>query len=159
QQVAVARGGTRGDAVFTTHDARVLVSQSAQVDILNAISPPLVLATNPANGTTVALPLAAVTVTFDQDMYVGAATHPGSVTNPANYALTGADGQSVAVTGIDYNAASHTAILHVQGLVPEGYTLTVERAIKGASGYPLTGTYRVSWSAVSDFTAYADIQF
>src|SRR5262249_54861761 len=68
RRVAGATGGSRGDNVLATSDGRLLVSQTAQVDVLNPLTPPAVAATNPAHQTVVALPLSLVTVTFDQDM-------------------------------------------------------------------------------------------
>jgi hypothetical protein len=40
QQVAVASGGSRGNVVLATHDGRLLISQSSQVDVLNPITNP-----------------------------------------------------------------------------------------------------------------------
>ena len=47
QQVAVAQGGTRGFAVLATTDGRVLISQSHEVDVLEPVVPPAVIAVNP----------------------------------------------------------------------------------------------------------------
>ena len=73
RRVAVADGGTRGDVVITTSDGRVLISQSNQVDVLNPATAPLVVATNPPAGARSPLPLPFIAVTFDQDMFAGAA--------------------------------------------------------------------------------------
>src|SRR5690349_18835954 len=55
QQVALASGSSRGNVVLTTGDGRVLISQSSQVDVLNPITNPVVLATNPPDQSIVAL--------------------------------------------------------------------------------------------------------
>src|SRR5262249_40045909 len=87
QQVALATGGTRGGAVATTSDGRVLLSQTSQVDVLNPIVAPSVISTSPPPQSVTALPLTTLTVTFDQDMLVGDETDAASVINPANYTL------------------------------------------------------------------------
>src|SRR5207249_5124578 len=107
QQVAVATGGSRGYVALATSDGRLLVSQSAQVDVLNPITNPAVLATNPPDQSVVALPLPLISVTFDQDMIADTATDATSVLNPANYTLVGADGQAASVTAVTYDRASH----------------------------------------------------
>src|SRR5262249_38666799 len=79
RRLAVASGGTRGDVVKTTPDGRVLLSQSHQIDVLTPVQPPRVARTDPAPDAFVALPRGSVSVTFDRDMLVGAATDPHSV--------------------------------------------------------------------------------
>src|SRR5262245_60694582 len=74
RRVAVADGGTRGDVLITTHDGRVLVSQSNQVDVINQATAPVVIATSPPPSAVVALPLSQVVITFDQDMFSGTGT-------------------------------------------------------------------------------------
>ncbi len=158
QQVAVATGGSRDDAVITTSDGRVLVSQSSQVDVLNPITNPAVLATNPPNQSVVALPLSLISVTFDQDMIADSATDSASVTNPANYTLVGADGVAATVVGVTYDASTRTALLQVQGLTSEEYTLTVLDSITGVNGYTLAAPYAVTFTAVNDVSNYASIK-
>src|SRR6185436_19289882 len=114
--VPVAQGGTRGDVVLTTSDGRLLVSQSSQVDVLNPIRAPNVVATNPAHETIVALPLSLVTVTYDQEMFTGEGTEIGSVINPLNYSLISLAGDPATIRRVDYDPASRTALLHVEGL-------------------------------------------
>ena len=89
RQVAVATGGTRGNQLATTADGRVLLSQSYQVDVLNAIRPPHVAWTNPPPEALLALPLDSVSVTFDADMLADDAGNANSVLNPANYVFRG----------------------------------------------------------------------
>ena len=136
----------------------MLVSQSSAVDVLKPSTNPVVVATNPPDQSIVALPLSLVTVTFDQAMLADSPTDPNSVTNPANYTLIGADGQAATVVGVTYDAATNTALLDVGGLTAESYTLTILSAIKGADGYPLAGTYTVSFNAVNDVSQYASIK-
>ncbi len=71
QQVAVAQGGTRGFDVLATSDGRLLISQSHEVDVLEPVVPPNVVAVNPPPNSIAALPLAFIDVTFDQDMFAG----------------------------------------------------------------------------------------
>src|SRR5262249_9187681 len=87
QALIVARGGSRGDTVITTSDGRALLSQSHQIDVLKPLVAPRVLSVNPPDGVTVPLPLAAINITFDQDMLVESASDPHSVLNPRNYRL------------------------------------------------------------------------
>src|SRR5262249_38630697 len=159
RQVAVAKGGTRGDNVITTSDGRVLVSQSHQVDVLFPVRNPIVVATNPADLTVAALPLGLVTVTFDQDMHVGTAAEAGSVINPANYALTEAGGRSATISKVTYDPTTRTALLTVEGLFPGSWKLAVRDAIDSAAGHPLEGDYVVTFTAVSDFAADVDVDF
>ena len=45
RRVAVARGGTRGDAIKTSANGRVFISQSHQIDVLQPVTAPHVLST------------------------------------------------------------------------------------------------------------------
>ena len=72
--MAVAQGGTRGFDVLATSDGRLLISQSHEVDVLEPVVPPSVVAVNPPPDSIAALPLAFIDVIFDQDMFAGAAT-------------------------------------------------------------------------------------
>src|SRR5262249_45457075 len=156
---AVARGGSRGDNVITTSDGRVLISQSTQVDVLFPVRIPVVVATNPADHTTAALPLGLVTVTFDQDMFVGAATDPASVVNRDNYGVVDAHGTHATVRSVTYDRSKRTALLSVEGLVPGAWTLVVSDQIKSAAGYALAGSYVVTFTTVSDFAADVSVRF
>ncbi len=158
QQVAVATGGSRGYVVLTTSDGRVLVSQSSQVDVLNPLTNPGVLAVNPPDESIVALPLPEITVTFDQAMVADSATDPASVTDPDNYTLVGADGQAATIVGVAYDSTTHTALLQVQGLTPQSYTLTVLPTIEGTDGFTLAGTYTTTFTAVNDVSNYAQLR-
>ncbi len=157
QQVSLATGGTRGDVVLTTNDGRLLISQSAHVDVLNPITNPVVLATNPPDQSIVALPLSLITVTFDQDMVAGSPADAASTTNPANYTLTGADGHAATLVSVAYDSATHTALLTVKDLTAEKYTLTIRSSIMGVSGFSLAAPFAVSFNAVIDVANYASI--
>ena len=158
QQVALATGGTRDYMVITTSDGRILVSQSSQVDVISPISRPVVVATNPPNQTIVALPLSLVTVTFDQSMTADSPTDVNSVTDPANYALIGANGQAATIVGVNYDSAANSALLQVEGLTPQLYTLTILDSVESSIGFGLAENYAVTWSAVDDISDYASIQ-
>src|SRR5262249_10179816 len=106
-----------------------------------------------------ALPLSLITVTFDQDMTAGSPSDAGSVINPANYTLVGADHQAAEVDAVTYDPASHTALLQVSGLTPEQYTLTILSSIQGVNGYTLAAPFAVSFSAVDDVSNYASVRF
>src|SRR4029453_9246165 len=97
-----APGGSGGFVLLTANAGRLLVSQTSHVDVLNPITSPTVLATNPPDQTIVALPLPLIAVTFDQDMAAGNPTEAGSVLNPANYTLVGADGVAATIAGVTY---------------------------------------------------------
>ena len=123
QTLAVATGGTRDDKITTTLDGRVLLSQSHQVDVLGPVVAPLVLAVNPQPGSIVALPLASISVSFNQDMLADNATDPNSVLNPNNYVLQGASAGVVPILSVTYNATSRTAVLTFDSLNADHYTL------------------------------------
>ena len=123
QQVALATGGTRGDEIKTSADGRIFISQSHQVDVLNPIQPPHVASTNPPAQGIVSLPLGSVSVTFDEDMFVGSASDPHGVINPANYTLTGDNSGPVTITSVSYDAGSRTALLEFNNLNADDFTL------------------------------------
>ena len=84
QRVAVARGGSRAEAVRATADGRVLVAQSNQIDVLNPILTPHVVNVNPAPDALVPLPRGSIRVTSDRDMLVGGIGDGASVVAAAN---------------------------------------------------------------------------
>src|SRR5207249_1963421 len=135
-----ADGGSRGDVLVTTSDGRLLISQSNQVDILNPATAPLVVATNPPSGSVVALPLGQMTVTFDQDMFVGQGTESGSVINLATYRLLGSSGP-VPFSQVFYVAASHTVFLTFPALQADSYTLTVFHDVTSIQGTAMLQDY------------------
>jgi hypothetical protein len=159
RRVAVADGGSRGDVVITTRDGRVLVSQSHQVDALSPAATPVVLATNPPEASLVALPLSLITVTFDQDMFVGEGTEAGSAVNPANFALMGRNSGPASLQRAFYAAEGRTVSLLFSSLPPDDYALTVSRAVTSIQGSQMTGDYTTTFSAVSEFSGVLDIRF
>ena len=155
----VARGGTRGDVVITTSDGRVLLSQSMQVDVLQPEAAPMVVATNPPFDAVVAVPWSQITVTFDQDMYVGPSNDPASVLNQANYTLIGDSVGSRQVVDVKYDVERRTATLLVADLVADNYQLMVAADIVNLGGEPLRTEYRTAFTAVTDLSALTDIDF
>ena len=150
RRVAVAKGGTRGDVVLTTSDGRVLLSQSHQVDVVNPVYAPSVVATNPPRAAVVPLPLPFISVTFDQDMFVGDAGLAQSVLNTANYTVTGGVTGARPVQSVTYDEEGRTVLLTFQALLPDAYTLTVEDTVASVFGRTLAADYTTSFSAVSD---------
>jgi len=159
QRIAVARGGTRGDVVITTTDGRVLLSQSDQVDVLNPAFAPSVVASLPVPGAILPLPLPFISLTFDQDMYIGAATDSDSILNPTNYRLVGAGTGVHVIQHLVYDAATRTVLLNVGNLMPDAYTLTIDDRVKSVFGKHLVTDHVTTFEAISDLTAYIDIEF
>lgn len=159
RQLAVAKGGTRGDAVTTTADGRVLVSQSRQVDVLTPRLAPSVVATNPPAGAVAALPLSLVTVTLDGDTFAGDPTDPGSVRNPANYVLHAATGADARVLGVTCDPATRTAFASVAGVRADEYTLAVAATVRSAAGVPTGAPYTTAFSTAADFAAVVRVDF
>ena len=159
QQVAVAQGGTRGFDVLATSDGRLLISQSHEVDVLEPVVPPSVVAVNPPPYSIAALPLAFIDVTFDQDMLAGAATNMSSVTDPANYTLVGQSTGAATIESVQYNPNTRTALLVVSGLVADSYTLTVGDSIQSANGLALLVPYVSKFTTVSDLSPYVSLTF
>src|SRR5207244_3293201 len=138
---------------------RVFISQSHQIDVLNPVRPPHVASTNPPAQAIIALPLGSVSVTFDEDMFIGDASDPHSLLNPANYQLFGDNNAAVTVTSVNYDAASRTATLNFDNLNADHYTLKVLTGVESASGLPLPQVYTTDFQAVSDFSALVNIRF
>ncbi|NIM47875.1 MAG: APHP domain-containing protein, partial [Gemmatimonadales bacterium] len=159
RRVVVAKGGTRGDVVITTSDGRVLLSQSHQVDVINPVYAPSVVATNPPNEAIVPLPLPFISVTFDQDMFVDDPALAESVLNPDNYTLGGDVTGAQPVQSVVYDKDGRTALLTFQGLLPDSFTLTVEDTVASVFGLTLVEDYTTRFSAISDLSAYIDIDF
>ncbi|MBM3523620.1 MAG: APHP domain-containing protein, partial [Alphaproteobacteria bacterium] len=159
RQVALAKGGSRGDNVFATSDGRVLLSQSNQVDVVNPVYAPSVVATNPPNASAVALPLPFISVTFDQDMFDGAASLAESVLNLSNYALVGATTGEQILQGAVYDEATRTVLLTLPALLSDSYTLTVEKSLVSIFGQKLAADYVTTFKAASDLTSLVDIDF
>ncbi len=159
RRVTVADGGSRGDVIVTTADGRVLISQSNQVDVLNPAIAPLVIATNPPTNGIAALPVSTITVTFDQQMFTGAGGEPNSVLNPDNYLLVGQNTGAVPVNDVFYIDEANTAHLLAGYLDPDVYTLTVQSDVASVEQIRMEADYVTSFTGVSDFSAFVDIDF
>ena len=159
QQVAVAQGGTRGFDVLATSDGRLLISQSHEVDVLEPVVAPNVVAVNPPPDSIAALPLAFIDVTFDQDMFAGSASDVSSVTDPANYTLVGQSAGAATIETVHYNPATRTALLVISGLVADSYTLTVSNRVQSANGLSLLVPYVTHFTTVSDLSPYVALTF
>ncbi len=159
QRIAVATGGTRGDVVITTSDGRVLLSQSDQVDVLNPAFAPSIVATFPPNEAILPLPLPFLTIVFDQDMFIGDATDSDSILNPTNYRLVGEQSGLRTIQDLVYDAATRTVLLNTGNLMPDDYTLTIDDRVKSVFGKHLVTDFATSFQAISDLTAYIDIDF
>ena len=113
---------------------------------------PTVLATTPAAGSLMPLPLPAITVTFDQDMFVGAATDAASVINPANYALLQAGGGTLAINSVSYDAATRTATLHYDPLTAGDFLLQVKAGIKTTQHAALAQDYFAGFTTLLNYS-------
>ncbi|MBY0457293.1 MAG: putative Ig domain-containing protein, partial [Gemmataceae bacterium] len=161
RRLAVATGGSRGDVVITTSDGRVLLSQTTQVDVLGPLTAPAVTGTNPPADAVVMLPLPTVAVTFDQDMFVGAASDAASVTNPANYELRGAGGVGEALLprSVAYDPATRTAVLSFDLLPADTFALRVGGGVRSLAGLTLGTPYTTRFQTLTDYTTASRIAF
>ncbi len=158
-RVTLARGGERGEVLRTTADGRVLIAETHQVDELSPLIAPLVASSTPADAALAPLPVSTVTVSFDHDMFVGDATDLASVLNPANYSLTRAHGAAATIRGVRYDAATRTALLDIEPLVADDYTLRVAQTVKSTQGLALGAAYTAQFTALMNFTDRVSITF
>ena len=159
RRIAVASGGTRGDVVHTTSDGRLLISQSNQVDLVAPATAPIVVATNPPSGAQIALPQAFLSVTFDQDMFVGSASAAGSVLNPAYYTLVGESAGTLRPQSVRYDAATRTAFLSFGVLLADSYSLTASAALTSQYGQRMAVNYVTQFEAFDDISTLVDLRF
>ena len=160
QQVAVAQGGTRGFDVLATSDGRLLISQSHEVDVLEPVVPPSVVAVNPPPDSIAALPLAFIDVTFDQDMFAGAATNMSLGDRPGELHAWSASRPAPRRSSLSSTIPNtRTALLVVSGLVADSYTLTVGDSIQSANGLALLVPYVTHFTTVSDLSPYVSLTF
>ncbi|HEY7119523.1 MAG TPA: CARDB domain-containing protein, partial [Tepidisphaeraceae bacterium] len=148
----IARGGTRGDIVRTTARGQVLLSQSNQIDVLNPAIAPSVLGTNPPANAIVALPLTSFSVTFDRDMDLA------SVTNPANYSLTGDVSGPVTIDSINYDPDTRTAVLNFNSLKAEHWTFKALASLLSQDQLHPLQDFTSVFTSASDFSDLVDIQ-
>ncbi len=158
-QIVIGSGGSRGDVLRATVDGRLLISQSAEVDVLSPAVSPRVVATNPADQTIVGPPLGQVTVTFSRDMLVAPATNPASVLNPSNYVLAGQHGGRLPIVRVDYDRTQRTATLIVGSLSADRYELRMLTSLKSADGRLLAEEFHSSFEATSDFSNLVTLEF
>jgi len=159
RRVTIARGGTRGDVVLATSQGRLLLSQSHQVDVFNPVTAPMVVATNPPDQGIVALPFSTFVVVFDQDMLDAGPDDPASVANLANYTIFGETTGEVAIQSATYVPETYSVFLIVSDLKPGDYQFSIADTITSLEGLPLSEAYVSSFTAISDFSPYVDIQF
>jgi hypothetical protein len=157
QTAVIARGGPRAETVATTADGRLFIAQADQIDVLNAVLPPVVVATTPVNQGFAPLPIGAITVRFDQDMLVDASTN--SVLNPANYQLTGQLTGPITIQSVQYDAATRTARLEVNALQVDNFTVQVKTTLKSQAGLALLQPFTAQFSTVSDFSNQLNVEF
>ncbi len=157
--VAVARGGSRGEALLALQDGRLLVGQSHQIDVFAPVVAPKVVTTSPVDGAVAPLPMSRVGVVFDHDMFQGAANEPGSVLNPGNFALIGSAGQPILIRSVSYDTASRTAVLSFDQLEADEYTLRVSSSLQSDQGMRLDDAYETGFTALLDFSNRVAIGF
>ncbi|MDH3209385.1 MAG: Ig domain-containing protein, partial [Burkholderiaceae bacterium] len=166
RSLQVASGGTRGEALLTTADGRVLVAQSAHIDEIAPIRAPLVVATSVQDGALVPLPLTQIAVSFDQAMWLGTdgadSTDLSSVLNPANYVLTtttaGSD-LTLQPQAARWDAATRSAVLTLPNLPAGGWRLEVTPQIRSAAQVRLAEAYVVVFTAVADLSHMVRLSF
>ncbi|MGB3638029.1 MAG: putative Ig domain-containing protein, partial [Rivularia sp. (in: cyanobacteria)] len=159
ESITIATGGSRGEIVETTLDGKVLVSQSNQIDIFNPVLAPEVKATNPAPGSTVALPQGTINVTFDADMFEGNVNDAASVLNPANYQLIDADGNIINPLSVKYDKNNRTALLEFNGINPGEYSINILPSLENSAGLKMENVYNTLFTAVSNFSDLVDFEF
>ncbi|MBD2200392.1 MULTISPECIES: CARDB domain-containing protein [Calothrix] len=159
RKVKVAQGGSRGDIIKATADGRVLLSQSHQIDVLSPVVAPKVIATNPAPDANITLPYNTLTISFDQDMYMGDAGDSGSILNPNNFKLQSNTLGFLTPQTINYDAAKRTVQLTFDALIPDRYQLRVENTVKSLAGLEMQADYIDDFTAISDFLPYVDFKF
>ncbi|TAK53398.1 MAG: hypothetical protein EPO25_10765, partial [Gammaproteobacteria bacterium] len=159
QRVDVATGGPLAESLALTADGRLLIANSAQVDVLAPVTAPAVVSVLPADGTIVPLPLTSITVTFDRDMNAGGPGEAGSVLNPANYELRGAGAGVVAIASIVWDQATRTATLGFEPLQADEYTLTVRAQIRSDDGLALRAASVTEFIGVQDFSSLVQLEF
>ena len=159
RRVAIARDGSRGDTIAIAKDGRIFVSQSNQVDVLNAQLDPVVVATNPPRGANVALPFSLVTVTFDQEMFAGDPRSDGSILNPANYTLRDDAGGMPRILRVEYDPVTLTVLLRLASVAPRDYELVVSKNVKTRLGVSMKEDYVTSFRAFDSVATLVNFAF
>ncbi|MCH2167041.1 MAG: tandem-95 repeat protein [Oceanicola sp.] len=151
QAVEIADGGLRGEGVTTTSDGRVLVAQGSVVDAILPVFAPEVEASNPAPGDLRVAPLPLLEITFDQRMLDAEPGVPGSVRDPANYALRGSDGTIETPEFVAYSESTRTAHLGFGALPGDTWTMVVDGAAN-IYGVPLNDPYEVPFTLITNLS-------
>lgn len=166
----IASGGTRGESIITTTDGRILVAQSQSVDEIAPAKAPKVMAVSIADGSVVALPLSGLSVSFDQAMWTGengadlSARQEDlhSVLNRYNYRLVGLgvnQGQQRVVKGVQWDAASRSAILDISDLSAGQWQLELSSGLHSEQGLAIKNVYTTSFTAVMDMSQQLSLRF
>ncbi|MBN8491307.1 MAG: tandem-95 repeat protein, partial [Burkholderiales bacterium] len=155
----VATGGPSAEQLLATRDGRLLVANSAQVDVLAPLVAPRVLRTDPPDASLVALPTASVAITFNVDMKRGSPRADDSVLNPLNYRIVDSSGNALIITAVAYDLATRTATLSFESPPADVYTVTVDKRLRSAAGLALGTDHQFAFTAVQDFSALVDIAF
>src|SRR3989304_2522732 len=79
--------------------------------------------------------------------------------NPNNYQLLGENAGSIPIRSVSYSSATRTVSLRFAALTPDRYELWVSDALQSRDGLPLREPFVSEFLAISDFSAYANIQF
>ncbi len=117
------------------------------------------IATTPAPGQTLPGTITRLTVVFDQDMAVTAASDPGSVLNPANYAVFNAANERMAIRAISYDAASRTVSLSVLLNQADDYLLRVSSQLQSDRGVRLEQSYDAYFTTLFDYSQIVSLAF
>ena len=157
QQVQVWQGGTRGFAVLATSDGRVLISQSHEVDVLEPVVAPQVIASNPPSGADPSPSRWAQSASRSTTICSRVSTILGA--NPANYQLLSDTGITIPVTAVTYDADSRTAILALAAMEPGGYTISVKTSIQSTDNLALAQAYSAHFLTITDITPQVTLDF
>ncbi|SHJ60399.1 Sugar lactone lactonase YvrE [Palleronia salina] len=155
--VEIARDGLRGEGIATTSDGRVLVAQGGSVDAVLPVFAPEVEATTPAADDVRVAPLPLLEIRFDQRMLDAEPGVPGSVRDPANYALRRADGTTEIPEFVVYSAETRTAFLGFGALPGGDWTLIADGAAN-AYGVPLQDAFEVDFTLITDLSSILDLE-
>ncbi|MEM9158679.1 MAG: putative Ig domain-containing protein [Verrucomicrobiota bacterium] len=152
QTATVANGGSRGDFIHIDQRGRVFVTQSDQVTLLDLVSEPLIIATNPIDGEDVNPVVTQISLTFNQDMLNDGSAN--AVTSLTHYQLlaTGS-GEDIAIESAVYDPISRTVTLTVAPLQADAYQLTALTSLTSEFGVPMSEVFTSEFVVLQDLTA------
>ncbi len=162
QQATIASGGApRIETLEILTDGRVFVTKGNQIDLLQPIVAPRVIATSPIAGDGVVPIVNVASVTFDVAVKNSDRNDPASASNPANYQLVNqATGENIPIARVEYDSATRTSQLLFETLAPSGYELRVSRRIESEQGLAMGGDgFRLPFLVMDDVSATADVRF